>query len=344
LDVLGDLLRARGLSGPIALVSDDNVGPLYAGRAVGSLQKAGFTTQTILIPAGEQHKTVTTVHNLWRDFISARLERGSTIVALGGGVVGDLAGFAAATFLRGIPWVVVPTSLLAMVDASLGGKTGADLPEGKNLVGAFHPPKLVLADPQTLLSLPEVEFRSGLAEVVKHGIISDPALFELCKQGWETLQANLGELVRRGMAVKVRIIQTDPFEQGLRATLNLGHTIGHAVEATSKYQLRHGEAVAIGIVAAARLAVRISMAETGLDDTIRRTLKDLELPTEIPSGMDREQIIRVVGVDKKRAKGKTRFVLPARIGEVQYGLEVEDWEALVRRNRSDTHDNNLLEA
>lgn len=344
LDELGALMRARGLNGPIALVSDENVGPLYAGRVQASLKKAGYSAHIVLIPAGEQHKTVATVNNLWQEFIAAGLERGSTVVALGGGVVGDLAGFAAATFLRGISWVVAPTSLLAMVDASLGGKTGADLPEGKNLVGAFYPPSLVLADPQTLLTLPEDEFRSGMAEVVKHGVIGDPALFELCTRGWGALHANLGELVRRGMAVKVRVIQTDPFERGLRATLNLGHTLGHAVESTSNYRLRHGEAVAIGMVAATRLAVQTKLAEPRLEDIIGKTLVDLELPTEIPPGMDREQIIRAVSVDKKRSKGKTRFVLPVRIGEVQYGIEIEDWQALVRNNQAGSPKNDHVEA
>ncbi|RMF45921.1 MAG: iron-containing alcohol dehydrogenase, partial [Anaerolineae bacterium] len=183
LDSLGEHLTRLGLRGPVALVTDENVGALYARRALESLQSRGFPAQAVVIPAGEAHKTLETVTRLWEAFLRIGVERGSTVVALGGGVVGDLTGFAAATFLRGVPWVNVPTSLLAMVDASLGGKTGADLPQGKNLIGAFHAPRLVLADPETLSTLPEAEMRNGMAEVIKHGVIGDPALFEIARQG-----------------------------------------------------------------------------------------------------------------------------------------------------------------
>jgi shikimate kinase/3-dehydroquinate synthase len=326
LDALGKGLVSRDLRGPIALVSDENVGPIYAARVEGSLKKQEFSTRIVLIPAGEAHKTVETVANLWDGFLAAGLERGSTVVALGGGVVGDLAGFAAATYLRGIPWVVLPTSLLAMADSSLGGKTGADLPQGKNLVGAFHAPRLVLADPLSLSTLPLVELRSGLAEVVKAGIIADPRLFELC-EGLDDLTSlpALDEIVRRSMAVKVRVIQSDPFEKGLRASLNLGHTIGHGVELASNFQLRHGEAVAIGMVAEARLAERMSLAGSGLSDVIAGVLARLGLPTRIPSDLDRQLIQNAMRVDKKKARGSLRFALPIKIGEVKVGVEVADW-------------------
>ncbi len=323
LDLLGEMLVSRGLRGPVVIVSDENVAPLYAATAVKSLSKAGLTTRLAVITPGEQHKTLETVAALWEAFTQARLERGSTVVALGGGVVGDLAGFAAATYLRGVTWVAVPTTLLAMVDASLGGKTGFDLPSGKNLVGAFHAPRLVLADPLVLDSLPEDELRSGMAEVVKHGVISDPALFSHCAQGWEAVHADLDALVRHAMAVKVRVIQMDPYEGGLRAALNLGHTLGHAIEQASGYSIRHGEAVSIGMVAAARLSERLEMAQPGLAEEIAAVLQGLSLPTEVPASLDLASIQQYMGLDKKRAGGKVRFVLPLRVGEIKTGVETE---------------------
>jgi 3-dehydroquinate synthase len=280
------------------------------------------------IPSGEGHKTLQTVNALWEAFLDGGLERSSTVLALGGGVTGDLAGFAAATFLRGVAWVSVPTSLLAMVDASLGGKTGADLPRGKNLVGAFHAPRLVLADPMVLSSLPEAEMRSGLAEVVKAGVIGDEALFRLCAQGWKTVLEALDSVVRRSMAVKIRLIQEDPYEKGQRAALNLGHTIGHALEAGSGYRLRHGEAVSIGMVAAARLSERLGIAQVGLAEEIAAALDGLQLPVAAPSGMDWDTILQGMRVDKKRFSGTLRFALPERIGSVRVGVEVNDAELI----------------
>ena len=326
---LGDLLRAQGLRGPVALVSDEQVAGFWAETAVASLQSAAYATHTILMPAGEEHKTLQTVASFWEAFLAAGLERGSTIVALGGGVVGDLAGFAAATYLRGVSWVSVPTSLLAMVDASLGGKTGADLPQGKNLIGAFHPPRLVLADPAVLATLPEAELRSGLGEVVKHGIIGDPALFELCARGWTAVSADWDELVRRATAVKIAVIEEDPFEQGRRAALNLGHTIGHAVELVSGFRLRHGEAVAIGTVLAARLSVQMGLAGEGLVGEVTAVLHNLGLPTQIPAELDRDAIVTAVGVDKKRKGGKVKFALPVKIGEVRVGVDVPNWQQIL---------------
>jgi shikimate kinase / 3-dehydroquinate synthase len=319
---LGAALSTRGLRGPLALVSDANVVALYGKQALSSLAEAGYEVQTLVIPAGEAHKTLQTVQELWSGFLSAGLERGSTVVALGGGVVGDLAGFAAATYLRGVRWVNVPTTLLAMVDSSLGGKTGADLPQGKNLIGAFHPPALVLADADLLLSLPQAELRSGMAEVIKHGILGDPELFAQTSRG---IPNDLAGMVQRGMAVKVRLIEIDPYEKGLRAALNLGHTLGHAVELVSNFELRHGEAVAIGLVAEARLAEKLGIAAHGLAETIASALENSGLPTRIPAGMDRQAVIRAMGMDKKRAGGKIRLALPVRIGEAVTGVEVSDF-------------------
>jgi shikimate kinase/3-dehydroquinate synthase len=326
---VGSLIKSRGLRGPVGLVCDTNIAPLYADIVMDSLQAAGYQVKKIIIPAGEEHKTIATVHTIWAQLLAGKIERGSTIVALGGGVLGDLTGFAAATYLRGVRWVTVPTSLLAMVDASLGGKTGADLPEGKNLIGAFHSPRFVLADPLTLNTLPEAEFRSGLAEVVKHGVISDPGLFNFCDQGWKNIQANLGQLVRRGMAVKIQVIQSDPYEQGLRKKLNLGHTIGHAIETVSNYRVRHGEAVAIGMLLAAKLSIHAGVADESLVRQITQTLTKLGLPTSIPASLDRQKIIEATSFDKKQSGGKMQFTLPVRVGEVIYGVEVKDWEYIV---------------
>ncbi len=325
-DQLGKMLKARNLSGPILVISDTNIAPYYMKRVLESLEASEYLASETIIPAGEAYKNVETVMSLWQSCLEAGLDRKSTIIALGGGVVGDMAGFVAATFMRGCNWVAVPTTLLAMVDASVGGKTGFDLPDGKNLVGAFNPPRLVLADPDVLSTLPERELRSGLAEVVKHGVIADPELFDLCSQGWDTVTSRLPEVVRRGMAVKVKVIEEDPYEQGIRAALNLGHTVGHAVELVSGFSLLHGEAVAIGVVAEARLAERLAVAGSGLSDTLERTLTELGLPIEIPESFEKGKLISAMKVDKKKKSGVVRFALPVKIGEVKVGIEVKNLE------------------
>jgi 3-dehydroquinate synthase len=324
LDQIGQALQARGQNGPFALVTDENIAPQYAGRVRRSLEAAGQAVEVILLPPGEAHKTIHTASVLWERFTRAGLERRSTVLALGGGVIGDLAGFAASAYLRGVEWVNLPTSLLAMVDASLGGKTGIDLPQGKNLVGAFHAPRLVLADPDVLATLPPAELRSGLAEVVKHGLIADPGLFELCAAGLPALSRDWPGVISRAVAVKARIVEADPYEKGLRAALNLGHTVGHAVEQASAYSLRHGEAIAIGLVAEARLAVRLGLAETALPEQIAACLQGLGLPVAIPAGLDPAHIRQAMDHDKKRTGGRQRFALPAAIGRVQVGVEA-DW-------------------
>jgi shikimate kinase/3-dehydroquinate synthase len=292
------------------------------------LRKSGYEPKVVVIPAGEEYKNLETVFGLWKSFLENGLDRKSTVIALGGGVIGDLSGFAASTYMRGIAWVGVPTTLLSMVDASLGGKTGFDLPEGKNLIGSFYPPKLVLADPSLLLTLPEVELISGMAEVVKHGVISDPELFELCGRGLNWVKDNLEEVVKRGMAVKIKVIEEDPYEKGIRAALNLGHTVGHAIELVSKFELRHGEAVAIGTVVEARYAERIGVAESGLADKIAVTMSALGLPIQIPEEMPREEVIRTMRVDKKKSAKAIRFALPVEIGKVEL-VDVNDLESVI---------------
>lgn len=329
LGVLGEHLKRLEMEGPVAVVADTNVTALYGEAALEALRLAGYHTELITIPAGEAHKTLATIASLWQGFLSVGLERRSTVVALGGGVTIDLAGFAAGTYLRGIHWVAIPTTLLAMADASIGGKTGFDLPQGKNLVGAFYPPRLVLADPQTLDTLPLRELRAGLAEVVKAGLIADPSLFELCAQGWPAVSEHLEEVVRRTMAVKVRIVQADPYERGRRAALNLGHTLGHAIETASDYHLLHGEAIAIGLVVEARLAERIGLARDGLAQRIAGCLAGLGLPTEIPADLSPKAIVQAAMVDKKRQAGDLRFALPLRLGRVRVGVTVPEWDQIL---------------
>jgi 3-dehydroquinate synthase len=327
IDQLGHLLQARGVQKSI-IVTDANVQKFHLERVMTSLNEGHLNPNSLIIPAGEAYKNLEMVSGFWHGFLDNGLDRKSTVIALGGGVIGDMAGFAASTYMRGIEWVAVPTTLLSMVDASIGGKTGFDLPEGKNLIGSFHPPKFVLADPQLLETLPDTELISGLAEVVKHGIISDPELFELCQRGLNWIKDHLEEIVRRAMAVKIKVIEDDPYERGFRAALNLGHTVGHAVELVSKFDLRHGEAIAIGTVVEARYAEQIGLAKRGVSGMICKTLSALGLPVEIPDEMPREEIIRAMRMDKKKNAKAIRFALPVEIGKVEL-VDVTDLESVL---------------
>jgi shikimate kinase/3-dehydroquinate synthase len=320
-------LKNFPMQNPI-IVTDENVAKFHLEKMKSVLHASGFEPKVVIVPAGEAHKNLETISALWKSFLENGLDRKSTVIALGGGVVTDMAGFAASTYMRGINWIAVPTTLLSMVDASLGGKTGFDLPEGKNLIGAFYPPKLVLADPQLLSTLPEAELISGMAEVVKHGIISDPELFDLCGHGLSWVKNNLEEVVKRAMAVKIKVIEEDPYEKGNRAALNLGHTVGHAVELVSKFNLRHGEAVAIGTVAEAKYSARMGLATAGLVEAVTESFKLLGLPVQIPEEMSREEIIRVMRVDKKKNAKAIRFALPVEIGKVEL-VEVTDLESVL---------------
>ncbi len=324
LATIGDELRKHGLAGPIAVVSDRNVAGYHMDKTLRSLKKAGYEAFRVVLPAGEANKNIKNVEKLWKVWLEHHLERSSTVVALGGGVVGDMAGYAASAYLRGIAWVVAPTSLLAMADSSLGGKTGVDTPQGKNLVGAFHSPSLVLTDPDVLNTLPLDELHNGMAEVVKTGLIGDTQLFEQCAKGWEVINRDWTSIVRRSAAVKINIIQKDPFEQNLRAVLNTGHTIGHAIEKATAYRVRHGEAVAIGMVIEARLSTTLGYARPALVEEISRCLEGLNLPTELPADMDREVFFAAMQHDKKKSSGKIKFALPVQIGEVKPGVIVDD--------------------
>ena len=326
----GRQLEARGLKGPVAIVSDEKVGPFYGGSVLSALHQQGFVANLLMLPAGEKTKNLGMLKRIWNFFLDNRLDRDSIALALGGGVVGDITGLAAATYLRGIKWAYLPTSLLAMCDASLGGKTGINLPNGKNQIGAFYPPSMVLADTDTLSTLSNLEIHNGMAEVVKHGIIADPDLYQYCGSGLERAYVNWDKVVRQAMAVKIRIIIEDPYESGMRAVLNLGHTLGHAIESATHYRTKHGFAISVGMVAAANLSERIGLAEEGIISNIQTTLQTLGLPIKIPRHLNREKILAAMSYDKKRALGKVRLVLPVRIGEVRWGVEVDDLKSLMR--------------
>jgi shikimate kinase/3-dehydroquinate synthase len=330
LNTIGPVLRARGLRGRAAVVADSNVAPLYGDQVARSLALSGFEPLLLSLPAGEETKSLESARALYEALTKGEVERGDLIVALGGGVVGDLAGFVAATYLRGLRWVCVPTSLLSMVDASLGGKVGVNLPAGKNLIGAFHPPLLTISDMSVLHSLPPLEFRSGLAEMIKSGLIADPELFAM----FERAQTNMPEMIRRAIDVKVEVVRSDPFERNRRAVLNLGHTIGHGLEAASNYSLRHGEAIGLGLIAEAKLAERIGLAQAGLSDRIEAVADRVELPTRY-SDLDLDSIVNLMRADKKRQGGHLRFALPRAVGDVALGVHVKD--EIIREVLSELH-------
>jgi shikimate kinase/3-dehydroquinate synthase len=312
----GPWLAGLGLTGQAAIVTQPALARLFSGTLRASLVTAGILSTVVLMPDGEAAKNLSTVSMLYDEFFRLGLERSSTVVALGGGVVGDVAGFAAGTYLRGLPVVQIPTSLLAMVDSSTGGKTGVDLPGGKNLVGVVHQPRGVLCDTDVLATLPEIELRCGLAEVVKSAIIADADLFALLEEAIRQAKSwPLAEIVRRAVAIKAAVVTADPTEQGVRATLNLGHTIGHAVELASGYRYRHGEAVSIGLVGAARLAAGLGLCGADLPGRLASLLEAMGLPTSY-SGLDPAAVEAGIRSDKKRRAGRVRWILPVGIGQV----------------------------
>lgn len=315
---IGPRCREVGLNGRAAIVTNPTVAGLYAETVVSSLTTAGYQPLVIKIPDGEAHKTSQTLNMIYDRLIEAGLDRRCFIVALGGGVVGDLAGFAAATYLRGIPFVQLPTTLLAQVDSSVGGKTGIDHPRGKNLIGAFHQPRLVLADVAALETLPEREYRAGLAEVVKYGVVLDQAFFELLEATAEKLLARDRDLivtvVARCCSLKAWVVEQDEREVGLRAVLNYGHTLGHAFEALAGYQgLVHGEAVAIGMVLAARISVTEGLCTEADLQRIVALLEALGLPT-VPPAAERDALIAALTQDKKSRSGVIQYICNQGLG------------------------------
>ncbi len=322
---LGALIRERGFKAgtKVLLVTNPVVDEHYGAAALASLEAAELAATALVIEAGEDQKTPDTVALIHDAAFVHKLERGSLIVALGGGVVGDMAGFAAATWLRGIAVVQVPTTLLAMVDAAIGGKTGVNHPGGKNLIGAFHQPRLVLIDPTTLATLPEREFRAGMAEVIKYGVIGDAALFaELEAAGAISAKAAVGPkllqlLLERSAAAKAQVVAADEREGGLRAILNYGHTLGHVVETLCGYGTwLHGEAVAIGMAAAGAIAVEMGLWSAGDQRRQLALIEAAGLPVHWPE-LDQQAVLACLQGDKKVRDGQVRFVLPTAIGSVK---------------------------
>lgn len=325
---LGRQCARLGLNGRCAIISDTNVAPRYAAKASKALTAAGFTPVLITVSAGEKAKSLRTVQACYDQLAAHRLERSSFIVALGGGVVGDLAGFVAATYLRGVAFVQVPTTLLAQVDSSVGGKVGVNLRAGKNLVGAFYQPRLVVCDLATLASLPVREYRSGLAEVIKYGVIYDREFFERLERRMPPLLKRdsrmLAEVVARCCEIKAEVVGQDETESGMRAILNFGHTLGHALEAVSHYgKYLHGEAISIGQAAAARISSQVLGLPEAEASRIRELLAKAGLPAalKLRRGQD-QQLLEAMRLDKKVSGGEVKFVLAQAIGKVKFGQRV----------------------
>ncbi|MGN6642153.1 MAG: 3-dehydroquinate synthase [Verrucomicrobiota bacterium] len=327
---LGKQCRQLGLGNRCAIISDSNVAAKYSKAAQASLAKAGFDSVLITFPAGETAKRLESVQRCYDQLAGHRLERKSFIVALGGGVVGDLAGFVAATYLRGIAFVQVPTTLLAQVDSSVGGKVGVNLKAGKNLVGAFYQPRLVLCDLNTLNTLPEREFRAGLAEVIKYGIIYDARLFRQLERDLPKLlrrdSKTLAAVIARCCEIKAEVVGQDETESGLRAILNFGHTIGHGLEAISSYgKYLHGEAISIGQVAAAQLSAEQLGFPSADAERIRNLFQQAGLPTQVTlKAAERTKLLAAMRLDKKVSGGEVKFVLARRIGEIVWGQKVPE--------------------
>ncbi len=324
---LGPKVRDAAPHGRAALLADETVFGLHGSKAVQSLEHAGYDVLVLPIPGGERHKHLDTVRGLYDRLVEARMERKSPIIALGGGVVGDMVGFVASSYLRGVPFVQCPTTLLAMVDASVGGKVGVNLPQGKNLIGAFYQPQLVLIDTRTLETLPQRELRCGLAECVKHGVIRDAERFAWLETNLARVQKlehdALVELVRWNVQIKADVVMADEKEAGERAHLNFGHTFAHAIEAISGYgHYEHGEAVSLGMIAATQLAVAQKRCDQQLLTRLKALLDQIGLPTAAADLPPVEALMDAMLLDKKVKDGKLRLVLPDKLGGVSVVSDV----------------------
>jgi shikimate kinase/3-dehydroquinate synthase len=316
-------LEERKLSPPYVVITDANVAPLYLDTVRRTLVPLG-PADSIVVPAGEATKNLRTVETIYSELFRYKMERRGTILALGGGVVTDIAGFAAATFLRGVSWVALSTSLLGMVDAAIGGKTAVDMPQGKNLIGAFYPPALVIADLDVLGTLPPQEMKMGMSEAIKTAVVGDSKLLGKIESLEGKVTADgLDWIVRRAARVKIRVVEEDPYERrGPREALNFGHTLGHGIEANSDYRIPHGEAVAIGMIAESILSEKIGVAESDLHDRLTSLLTAFELPVRHTAAVDR--ILEFVRADKKQRRGKVKWALPVTAGKVRVGLDVAE--------------------
>lgn len=321
LNKVGEFLKPLAKSAKVLIVTDAFVKQRYTPALSESLTAAGFDVSTVEVPVGEESKSLAQFARIQDSLVAHQLDRGSTLIALGGGVIGDLGGFAAAVYMRGIAYVQIPTTLQAQVDASVGGKTAINHPKGKNLIGAFHQPKLVLIDVDTLKTLPQRDIRAGLIEVIKMGVIRDEPLFERVEENLDAIlnldSATLIEMIARACTGKAEVVSKDEKESGLRMVLNYGHTFGHALEALTHYNTyRHGEAVSIGMNCASRLAVNLGMFPEADFHRQRALLKRTNLPLAFPLDLDPEALYDAMYLDKKTLGGKLRLILPTRIGEV----------------------------
>jgi 3-dehydroquinate synthase len=322
LDDIGDTLKSFGLSPKICLVSNPTVFPLYGERVSDSVKKAGFDLLTVIIPDGEGYKNLLWVQHIYNELLKYKLDRSSALIALGGGVIGDITGFAASTYMRGISYIQVPTTMLAQVDSSVGGKTGVNHKLGKNMIGTFWQPRFVWIDVETLGTLPERELIAGLAEVIKYGVIWDKELFDFLKANKDKI-LNLDRnavmhIIKRSCEIKAEVVSKDEREAGLRSILNYGHTIGHAIETVTGYKrFLHGEAVATGMCIEARLSQNIGLTDNNQVLRIKSVVDSYGLPSAMPADIDINSILSSMQVDKKTVAGELKFILPERIGSVR---------------------------
>lgn len=318
-DSIGKSLASARISGRIVVITDTNVEVHQAHMCMDALKASGYEVSKLVIEAGEKNKTLETVNRIYKYLIDSKLDRNSTLIALGGGVVGDITGFAAATFLRGINFVQVPTSLLAQADSSVGGKVGVDFEGGKNIIGAFYQPRFVYINVGSLKTLPERELKSGLAEVIKHCIIRDEEFFEYIDYNAKRILSCdvdiLQYIAKVNCSIKGKVVEEDEKESDIRAILNFGHTVGHAIESVSNFELLHGECVAIGMVGAFKLARYLDMVDEAMVEKVTSTLRKLGLPVKA-QGLDIDKVFKQMFYDKKIKNNKLMFILPRRIGEV----------------------------
>jgi len=313
LENITQYIEEFNLDGHVVVATNTTVAPLYAEKLVDALPNAAIITMA----DGEQYKNLDTVAQMYKDLVAVGADRRTTLLALGGGVVGDTMGFVAATYMRGIRLIQIPTTLLAMVDSSAGGKVGVDLPEGKNLVGSFKQPDMVLIDPDTLSTLPSEQWRCGMAEAVKHGFLKDETLLNPDLHTPE----RAAEFVNRAVQVKVDVVEEDPYEHGIRATLNLGHTFAHAVEQVTEYAWLHGEAVGVGLLAATKLSHEMDLCSAELVEQVDTILAEIGLPCQL-GDLDSEAIYAAMATDKKWENGRSRFILMRDIGQIEIVWDV----------------------
>jgi 3-dehydroquinate synthase len=326
---IGEKLLPFSLSPKISLISNPTVFALYGERVTGSIKKAGFDLQTVILPDGEEYKDIIQVQHIYDELLKQKLDRSSGLIALGGGVIGDITGFAASTYMRGISYIQLPTTLLAQVDSSVGGKTGINHRLGKNMIGTFWQPRLVWIDVETLKSLPKRELLAGLAEVIKYGVIHDSKLFTFLESNREKIlnldNEAIMHIIKRSCEIKADIVSKDEREGGLRAVLNYGHTIGHAIETVTGYtRYLHGEGVAIGMYLEARLSQLMGLADPDQVARIKALLESYGLPAELPDDIDKNNVLLSMRLDKKTVAGKLKFILPEKMGTVRIETEIPE--------------------